>query len=256
MAKLLNMSLAIEIIKAIKENEGPLTIKYLSKNIEFYGNKGVDIDTIKSVVNFGIENEIFEIFPFNYVGMTDKGKNQSLQIGEYEYYETVENSLRNLWSKYEYKDHQFIIEKTASTDSKIAGPWTRPDFTIISNRKFSYIPKSDFEIVTFEVKRPDSANVLSVFEALSHLNVATKSYVVFPINEHEWLKNSEKQAIRVKEECSRHGIGLILIENPVTNPAPRALVTPIKREIDPQKSSDFINAVLSKQSLATISTWL
>ena len=176
-------------------------------------------------------------------------------IAEENFYPAVNDALKNLWANEKWKKDQYYIEETARKDSKIAGRWTRPDLTMISHRKYPWTIGQEFDVVTFEVKRPDTCNVLAVFEALSHRSAATRAYVVFPVNAKEWSKNEPEQEVRVMEECTRHGVGLIFVENIYEDPKPVHVIKAQKHEIDHERCSAFLDAVISKEGLQKISMW-
>lgn len=176
-------------------------------------------------------------------------------IPEESYYDIVFTSLCSLWSSERYDPSKFTLENTSRRDSKIIGPWVRPDLTLVSYKKFPWTIGYEFDVVTFEVKRPDSANVLAVFEALAHATVATKAYVVFPTSLAEWEASDPDQATRVRDECSRHGVGLILIEDVLGEASPNHVIRARRREIDHEKCSAFLEAVLSPESKNKISEW-
>jgi hypothetical protein len=109
--------------------------------------------------------------------------------------------------------------------------------------------------VTFEIKRPDSANVLAVFEALSHAAAATRAYVVFPLDAETWARSNPAQERRVRDECVRHGVGLILVDTRSTPPEAQHLLKAARREIDHEKCSGFLDAVVSVEGKRRISEW-
>jgi hypothetical protein len=175
-------------------------------------------------------------------------------VPEKAYYESSMSMISALWNseKSEYTD--YYIEDTSSKDSKIVGQWTRPDFTLISQKKFSWTIGTEFDVVTFEVKKPETANVLGVFEALAHATCATRSYVVFPLDREHWLREEEAQARRVEDECIRHGIGLIFTDPSGNGKAVHALKAP-RKEIDHEKCNDFLKAVMSHTGKDRIAAW-
>ncbi len=176
-------------------------------------------------------------------------------IPEEAYYDLIGTSIRELWLDEKHDSSQFFLENTSRKDSKIVGPWTRPDLTLISHKKFPWTIWHEFDVVTFEIKRPDYANVLAVFEALAHATAATRAYVVFPLGPGEWAQQNEAQAQRVKDECSRHGVGLIFIDDPFGVPKAIHALRGMRREIDHDKCSSFLEAVLSSDGKNRISQW-
>lgn len=177
------------------------------------------------------------------------------KIDEYSYYDACIVSISKLWSFKGYSDDEKYIENTSRTDSKIVGKWTRPDITLVSHKKFPYTIGQEFEIVTFEVKTPESIDVLAVFEALSHSSVTTRSFVVFPGDDEQWDAIAAGQRERILEECARHGIGLIHIKNAAAEPIAVQVLDARKREIDHERSSNFLGSVLGKSGTERIAKW-
>jgi hypothetical protein len=176
-------------------------------------------------------------------------------VPEEAYYENCSSGISALWNEDGYEASNFYIENTSRRDSKIEGPWTRPDLTLVSIKKFPWTIGAEFDVVTFEVKRPDSANVLAVFEALSHASAATRAYVVFPVDADAWRSGNPAQERRVRDECIRHGVGLILLSSASTNPVAHHVLKASRREIDHEKCSSFLDAVLSDGGKRKISEW-
>lgn len=231
------------IIKAL-ENEKRLSATKLKRMFGFEEkifNEAVQYGYDKKLVKWGDRNL------FSYIG--------PYIIPEEAYYPAIKEALGELWVSDKYDKSQFYVENTSRKNSKIAGPWTRPDFAIVSHKKFPWTIGYEFDVVTFEVKRADSCNVLAVFEALSHMSAATRSYVVFPMDEVAWTERDHDQAQRVKDECVRHGVGLILIGDVGGNSSPIHAIRARRREIDHRKCSDFLSAVLSEEGKDRIAEW-
>lgn len=176
-------------------------------------------------------------------------------VPEEAYYSLILESVQALWVEDGYDKSQFYIENTSRRDSKIEGPWTRPDLTLVSHKKFPWTIGTEFDVVTFEIKRPDSANVLAVFEALSHVSAATRGYVVFPLDADTWRSLNPAQERRVKDECVRHGVGLILVQTGSVAPAAQHVLKATRKEIDHEKCSAFLDAVLTENGKRRISEW-
>lgn len=176
-------------------------------------------------------------------------------VPEEAYYEWVQSGVEALWLEEGYDKSAFYVENTSRKDSKIVGPWTRPDLTLVSHKKFPWTIGTEFDVVTFEIKRPDSANVLAVFEALSHAAAATRAYVVFPVEAEAWRLENPAQERRVRDECVRHGVGLIVVSNVNGKPVAHHLLKAARREIDHEKCSDFLDAVVTAGGKKRISEW-
>jgi len=209
------------------------------------------LDTLLiSAIDYGVKYEYLERKQYGYV----KFKREFV-VQEEHYYETISAGLETLWRSDGYKDENFYLETTARKGSKIEGPWSRPDFTLVCYKRFAWTIGYEFDVVTFEAKKPDTCNVLAVFEALSHASAATRAYVVFPLSAEEWKKKEPQQEQRVREECTRHGVGLILMENVREIVKPKHLIKARRREIDHEKCSRFLGAVLSSDGREKIATW-
>ncbi len=232
------------IIRLIRSNGDSMSKTKIRNHLQFTEHEVI------SALDYGCNGKFLQREEMNFYSIK-----KDFVINEERFYPSVEVGLKKLWQSENFHENEYYLEETARRDSKIAGRWTRPDFTMISHKKFAWTIGHEFDVVTFEVKRPDSCNVLAVFEALSHATAATRTYVVFPIDATEWAKSDPAQEARVKDECSRHGVGLILIENVYRDPQPIHLIKAQKREIDHERCSNFLDAVVSSDGKQRISTW-
>lgn len=174
-------------------------------------------------------------------------------VFEADFYDCIEGMLRFFYTQRAGQNGKQLTVRTARKDTKVAGRWTRPDFTVVTSRVFPYIKQTEFDIITFEAKRPQDAEALAVFEALAHNSAATRSYVFFPITEPEL--NASLQGERIREECVRHGIGLFLVRDSYALNEARLLIEAQPRSLNPEKCSHFLQNVLEKDELAVITTW-
>lgn len=211
---------------------------------------GFDDEVFWQAVQYGYDNNYIEWGAQNW--FTHK---KPYSIPELAFYPRILNSIKNLWIYEGFSEDRFQIENTSKADSKISGQWTRPDITLVSSKRFAWTIGQEFDVVTFEIKRPDSSNVLAVFEALAHVRVATKAYVVFPLSEKQWADSDQAQAARVRDECIRHGIGLIFIPNTDVDNSAVHSIRAIRKEIDHERCSQFLDAVMPNDVKAKISEW-
>jgi hypothetical protein len=173
---------------------------------------------------------------------------------EADLYEPVARVLRERWVKdNRFRDH--IVEITARQGARnTGGTWTRPDITVAGMTTFPFVPGKTFDVVTFEVKPPDGVDVTAVYEALAHLRAATRAFVILHIPDDrraplaDWID-------RAAEEAKRHGIGLILVSDPLDYEAWDELVEARRHEPDPAALNDFIAAQLSDGAKEEITTW-
>lgn len=139
----------------------------------------------------------------------------TVRISERDLYEPCLKVIRDSWAKLSnYDEHAAAITATKGS-AQTGGKWTRPDISLVGIRAFPYLPGRYFEIVTFEIKPPDDVTVEGVFEALSHQQFATRSYVVFHIpDENEALNFADNHpaASRILETARRHGVGVMIAQ--------------------------------------------
>jgi hypothetical protein len=204
---------------------------------------------IDAALNYGNDNNILEWRAYNMIHFL-----KDFIVPEEAYYDSFQAVLASVWASDPEANLTFNIENTSRQNSKIAGPWTRPDFTLVSQKKYAWTIGYEFDVVTYEVKRSDTCNVLAVFEALSHLSVATRAYVVFPVPRAKWETENPAQAKRVHDECLRHGIGLIFIDVGNGMKAEHAIRAP-RREIDYERCNSFLSAVISIDGKNKIASW-
>lgn len=233
-----------QIVRTINNHGAPLTKTSISRILN------IDPKEIVEPLEHGCDIKVLNWSERNWYTVK-----KPFVISEDAFYPAVEAGLKKLWQDDNFHQNEFFIENTSKKDSKIAGRWTRPDLTLISHKKYPWTIGREFDVVTFEIKRPDSCNVLAVFEALSHASAATKAYVVFPVDHANWRKENPAQEARVMDECSRHGIGLILIEDVYVTPHAVHLIKAQKKEIDHERCSDFLGAVMSETGKGYLSEW-
>lgn len=244
------LELLVKVVDRLIDNKADMTRTWLRRYV-----CSNDEQITESVLQQGVAKKLLVLKKQGYVGLVKGVTQVNAAIGEESYYPEVEKQIRAVWSANKYDQSEFILENTARKDAKIVGPWTRPDFTLVSHKKFPYTIGHEFDVVTFEVKKPSTSNVLAVFEALSHTSAATKAYVVFPIGPTDWTSTAPEQEARVRDECAKHGVGLMLIENISTAPMPHHVIRARRKEIDHERSSAFLSAVLTSHGKEQIAKW-
>lgn len=232
------------IVSYLADQDCKLTATTLKNRLDL---EGADFEI---AAKYGCDLKVIKWWTQNYYSAE-----KEYTVPEEAYYDVISEALQSLWLKEKFDRSQFYIENTSHRDSKIIGPWTRPDLTLVSYKRFPWTIGNEFDVVTFEVKRPDYANVLAVFEALSHGAAATRAYVVFPVEEAAWRRENEAQAQRVHDECVRHGVGLILVDPSSVKPIANHVLRAARHEIDHEKCSDFLGAVVSEEGKKRISAW-
>lgn len=225
-------------------SKGKKTKTILRRSI---GPTPADVDR---AIEAGIKLRILKSLAQGYV---QSAATAELTIMEADYYDCVGAMLERYYQERLTDDGRFLVAKTARKDTKVAGRWTRPDFTVVANRKFPYIREPEFDIITFEVKRPADCEALAVFEALAHNSAATRSYVFFPITQEDLDVNLQGE--RIREECVRHGIGLFLARDQFRLDEACLVIESQRRPLNPEKCSQFLQNVLEPGELSKLTTW-
>jgi hypothetical protein len=233
-----------QIVSTIQEAAAPLTATKIKRTL------GMSNTLFDDAANYGCANKFIKWSARNVYSVV-----KPYVVPEEAYYASIKSSIEALWQEDGYEKSTFYVENTSRRDSKIVGPWTRPDLTLVSHKRFPWTMGTEFDVVTFEIKRPENANVLAVFEALSHVTAATRAYVVFPVEPDVWRLANPAQERRVRDECVRHGVGLILVPSPHGPGQAVHALKAARREIDHEKCSDFLDAVVSPGGKKRISEW-
>ncbi|MDP2214922.1 hypothetical protein [Phenylobacterium sp.] len=213
-------------------------------------NLGPTASDVDRAIEAGLKLKLLKSLTQGYVQLVP---NAELTILEADYYDSVGKMLERYYQERLTDDGRFLVAKTARKDTKVAGRWTRPDFTVVANRKFPYIREPEFDIITFEVKRPADCEALAVFEALAHNSAATRSYVFFPITQEDLDGNLQGE--RIREECVRHGIGLFLAKDRFRLDEACLVIESQRRPLNPEKCSQFLQNVLEAGELSKLTTW-
>lgn len=132
-----------QIVRAIQLNGGSMSRTKLRNQLQ------LSDDELNAALYHGCEEKFLQKGEYNFFAVK-----KPFTINEERFYPSVEIGLKRLWAAENFHENEFYLEETASRDSKIAGRWTRPDFTMISHKKFAWTIGHEFDVVTFEVKRP------------------------------------------------------------------------------------------------------
>jgi hypothetical protein len=122
-------------------------------------------------------------------------------------------TLRGDWAREERLDTLAVEVTARQARRSTGGTWTRPDVTVVSRRTFRYVPSSQFDVWTFEIKTADAIDVVGVFEAAAHARRATRAFVAFQVPP---TPDAEQEDVlkRCESEAERIGVGLIAFVRP------------------------------------------
>lgn len=169
-------------------------------------------------------------------------------------YEPAKASLNSGWIK-ERGFEDAIVEITAMPGRRrTGGTWTRPDLAVLGVRAYPYLPGRHFEIITFEIKKDDSIDVTGVFEALSHLQFASQSYVVFCTGDKDFEKEFHDTE-RILSLAKLHGVGVIIATDVSNYEVWEEVVEPRRNVPDPEQANLFIGTCFTEDSKARVIKW-
>jgi hypothetical protein len=147
----------------------------------------------------------------------------------------------------------WICEITAFQGRRnTGGLWTRPDVTLIAIQTFVYVPDKLFEVITFEIKPNIDTAMEGVFETAAHSAFAHRSYLALPDSD-DYEDNPLFD--RIRDECERFGLGLILFEDVANWDTYTFEVSADRKSPDPQAVNDFIKGQISEKNREEIQRW-
>jgi len=175
-------------------------------------------------------------------------------LAERALYQPMADVIKNKWAQ-DYRLDSLVVEVTASQGARqTGGKWTRPDITAASYRTFPYVPGRHFDLITFEIKPGDSADVTVVYEALGHRRAATRAYALIHVPEE---KRAELGPLldEISLEAKRFGIGVIVAADPNNYDLWEELVEAVRHEPDPERLNDFLAQQVSQGFREQIMKW-
>lgn len=161
------------------------------------------------------------------------------ELRERALYEPMRRVIDSAWAQDNRLD-QHVVEITAHQGARLTGGrWSRPDITLASLRTFAYVPGRHFDVVTFEIKPSDAIDVTVIYEALAHRRAAHRAYALLHVPQ-ERKQVLDPQVEEVAAEAKRHGIGLIVANDPADYATWDELVEAVRHEPDPERLNDFL----------------
>lgn len=175
------------------------------------------------------------------------------EITEADLYQPVAEVLRKDWAR-DMRFRSHIVEVTARAGRRdTGGTWTRPDIVVAALRVFPHVPGKFFDLITFELKSLSGINVTGVFEALSHRRAATQAYVWLHVPSD--ATRDDDLLERIGDEAKRHGVGLIVGENPTNYESWDIRLRATRFEPDPEFLNEFIAQQLSALARDELAQW-
>lgn len=160
-------------------------------------------------------------------------------------YDSVLKVLREEWA-HEQKLDDVVIEVTAHQGAKdTGGRWTRPDVIAVSVSSYPFVPGKFIDVTTFEVKLAQELDITAAYEALAHRRYGTRSILLVYVGEQK--KDLARRLDIIIEECSKHGIGLIVAEDIDDYSTWDTRLQPDRIMPDPQRLNELIAGQLKNQ---------
>ncbi|WP_298329948.1 hypothetical protein [Asticcacaulis sp.] len=144
-------------------------------------------------------------------GDASAAKEEEEYAKEFEYYDKLLPTIKRDWVESEGFDDS-VVELTASKRVRGAGRWTVPDIVIVGKIVRQYVPGFEFTVQSIEVKRFESADALSVFEALNHRRAAHYSFLLI-VNFPKKPTDKENERFgQISQLCEEHEVGLVVVK--------------------------------------------
>ncbi len=175
-------------------------------------------------------------------------------IREEDLYQPVAAVLNSEWAR-EKRLERWIVHTTARQGRRdTGGRWSRPDLVVVTQSVYPYVPGRHFDVITFEVKPTDALDVTAVYEALAHLRAATKAYVLLHVPDAEADRLADALS-EIYSEAKKHGIGVIIFNQPGDFAGWEETVDPLRQEPDPRRLNDFLATQFEAGHLETLLRW-
>lgn len=161
------------------------------------------------------------------------------RIAERDLYAPMHNVISNTWARGRGISTSFAWITAAQGRRETGGKWSRPDITMVARRKFPYYPGVVYDVITFEIKPVDGIDLTAVYETVAHQRAATYSYVLVHLPEQDRTTLAEVLT-KLADESRRHGVGLIVAEDPGDFSSWEELVEAERHDADPKAVSDYL----------------
>ncbi len=171
---------------------------------------------------------------------------------ERDLYAPLKVSIETRWIN-RFGFDEFSVDETHTRGAKdTGGTFTRPDITAAGVRRYMYLPKR-LEIVTFEVKSRDAVGIIGILEAIAHREAAHRAYAIYAVNRADFEGSAEAE--RILELGQKHGVGIILTEDPSNVEGWEMLLDAIRHEPDPARLDRFLGDLPSEAMRKKLSKW-
>jgi hypothetical protein len=157
---------------------------------------------------------------------------------EKQYWRMLDRPINSLWL--------VIDTATMRPDS---GKWSHPDFAVVSVTPLQILPTPILDVYSFELKAEAACNLTSVHEALAQTRQTHYGTLVWHLQKDS---RHESRLAEVEQGCEQHGIGLILIRDPLDTDTWQIRLHPSRKRTAAADIDGFLAARLNEQQKAKL----
>ncbi|EIE01217.1 hypothetical protein [Leptospira licerasiae] len=240
----------------------PISNKALKAVLEYDDDKYLRIrkellDEGRVSIGRGYGGSVYRIADIDISNFKEiKSKKEDKYKSELTLYDSFLKTIKEKHTAY-FEYDKYIIQKTAHSGSRnTGGVWTRPDITLITVQTFPYIPNKILDIITFELKHYKDFSIVGVFECAAHTRFSNKSYLSIYFPEDEFQNLSDDDFERIKGECERFKIGLVIFSDPENYDTFHFHVDPERNSPDPSEQNEFLSQQIKEDNRKILLTYL
>ena len=147
--------------------------------------------------------------------------------------------------------HDVALTDSPAGHPRRSGKWTRPDVTEIQVSQSEWLPGSQLEVRTYEIKKASDAKKLEgLYEALAHRRFAHRSSLVLEIEPGAEIDEA------IVDEVTRHGLGLFRIWLESNGADAVMEIAPRRHDPDPLPLEDLVRRYFEEHRPAQRATYL
>jgi hypothetical protein len=150
-----------------------------------------------------------------------------------QYWRMLDRPINGLW----------LVIDTA-TMRPGSGKWSHPDFAVVSVTPLQVLPTPILDVYSFELKAEGACNLTSVHEALAQTRQTHYGTLVWHLPKES---RHDSRLSEVERGCEQHGIGLILIRDPLDTDTWQIRLQPSRKPTMAADIDGFLAARLSEQ---------